>query len=126
MCIRDRCRTDLFLSYKKKSDFLAEIKRLTAFLDLKRKITSLNLSEPIQIGLISYKTIQKCDLEGLEVDCLRGLVRKRGFRPAEYSKISNLVYNDSPNDFLKTYSEPSRGLERFWIALNLVGDANAM
>ena len=51
------------------------------------------------MGLISYKTIQKCDLEGLEVACLRGLVRKRGFRPAEGSKVRNLAYNGSPNDF---------------------------
>ena len=77
------------------------------------------------MGLISYKTIQKFDLEGLEVACSRSLVRNRGFRPTEGSKVRNLAYNGSPNDFAK-YSEPSRGLERFWIALNLGGDANAM
>ena len=53
------------------------------------------------MGLISYKTIQKCDLEGLEVAYSRGLVRKRGFRPAEGSKVRNLAYIGSPNDFYK-------------------------
>ena len=53
------------------------------------------------MGLISYKTIQKCDLEGLEVACSRSLVGKRGFRPAEGSKVRNLVWNGSPNDFDK-------------------------
>ena len=51
------------------------------------------------MGLISYKTIQKCDLEGLEVAYSRGLVRKLGFRPAEGSKVRNLAYNGSPNAF---------------------------
>ena len=51
------------------------------------------------MGLISYKPIQKCDLEGLEVACSRGLVRKRGFRPAEDSKVRNLAYNGFPIDF---------------------------
>ena len=31
----------------------------------------------------------------------RGLVRKRGFRPEEVSKVRNLGYNGSPNDFDK-------------------------
>ena len=51
------------------------------------------------MGLISYKTIQKCDLEGLEVACSRGLVRKREFRPPEGFKVRTLAYNGSPNDF---------------------------
>ena len=51
------------------------------------------------MGLISYKTIQKCDLEGLEVAYSRGLVRKCGFRFAERSKVGNLAYIGSPNDF---------------------------
>ena len=51
------------------------------------------------MGLISYKTIQKCNLEGLEVASSRGLFRKRGFRLAEGSKVRNLAYNGSPNDF---------------------------
>ena len=54
------------------------------------------------MGLISYKTIQKCDLEGLEVAYSRGLVRKRRFRPAEGSKVrNNFADNGSPNDFDK-------------------------
>ena len=53
------------------------------------------------MGLISYKTIQKCDLEGLEVACSRGLVRKRGFRPEGGFKVRNLAYNDCPIDFDK-------------------------
>ena len=53
------------------------------------------------MGLISYKTIQKCDLKRLEVACSRGLVRKRGFRPAEGSKVRNLAYNGSAIDFDK-------------------------
>ena len=53
------------------------------------------------MGLISYKTIQKCDLEGLEVACSRCLVRKRGFRPAGGFKVRNLAYNGSPIDFDK-------------------------
>ena len=51
--------------------------------------------------LISYKTIQKCDLEGFEVAYSRGLFRKRGFRPAEGFKVRNLAYNGCPNDFDK-------------------------
>ena len=53
------------------------------------------------MGLISYKTIQKEDLERLEVACSRGFVRKRGFRPAASSKVKNLAYNGSPIDFKK-------------------------
>ena len=53
------------------------------------------------MGLISYKTIQKCDLEGLEVACSRSLVRKLGFTPANGSKVRNLAYNGSPKDFDK-------------------------
>ena len=53
------------------------------------------------MGLISCKTIQKCDLKGLDVASPRGLVRKGGFRPAEGSKVRNLAYNGSPNDFDK-------------------------
>ena len=53
------------------------------------------------MDLISYKTIQKSDLDGLEVAYLRGLVRKWGFRPAEGSKVRNLAYIGSPNDFNK-------------------------
>ena len=53
------------------------------------------------MGIISYKTIQKCDLEGLEVAYLRGLVRKREFRPAEGSKVRNLAYNGCLKDFDK-------------------------
>ena len=33
--------------------------------------------------------------------CSRSLVGKRGFRPAEGSKVRNLAYNGSPNDFTK-------------------------
>ena len=51
------------------------------------------------MGLISYKTIQKCDLEGLEVACSRGLVRKREFSSVNRSKLRNLAYSDTPNDF---------------------------
>ena len=53
------------------------------------------------MGLISYKTIQKSNLEGLEVAYLRGLVRKRGIWPAEGSKERNVAYIGSPNDFNK-------------------------
>ena len=53
------------------------------------------------MGQISYKTIQKCDLEGLEVACSLDLVRKTGFRPAEGSKVRNLANNGSTTDFSK-------------------------
>ena len=53
------------------------------------------------MGLISYKSIQKCDLEGLEVAFSRSMVRKRGFGHAECSKVRILAYNGSPNDFAK-------------------------
>ena len=53
------------------------------------------------MGLISYKTVQKCDLEGLEVTWRLGLVQKRGFRPAEGIKVRNIDYNRSPIDFDK-------------------------
>ena len=53
------------------------------------------------MGLISYKTIEKCGLERLEVAYSRGLVRKRRFWPAEGSKVRNVAYIRSPNDFNK-------------------------
>ena len=68
------------------------------------------------MGLISYKTVQKCNLERLEVTCSRGLVRKRGFRPAESSKVRNLAYKSSPNDFDKlilNFPEVLKGSEWF-------------
>ena len=68
------------------------------------------------MGLISYKTIQKCDLEGLEVAYSRGFVRKRGFRPAEGSKVRNFADNGSPNDLdevILNLPEVLRGSECF-------------
>ena len=35
---------------------------------------------------------------GVEVAYSRGLVRKRGFRPTEGSKVRNFADNGSPND----------------------------
>ena len=64
--------------------------------------------------LISYKTIQKYDLDGLEVACSRGLVRKRDFRTAEVSEVRNLAYNGTTNDFTQlilTLPEVLRGSE---------------
>ena len=58
--------------------------------------------------------------------CSGSLVRKRGFRPVEGSKVRNLAYNDSPNDFAKLILNLSEVLRGSELLSNLGGGANAM